>query len=139
MTMTLLTLIVGFSAIAGVDTYQRVLAVNDAERVAGVLRHARGLAQGGTCQVEPCDGPKSEGVRITSREVLLFEGEVFEEEAILDSTPLSSFASAESKDILFLPRSGRSLRHESLHMTDAYGRLRIVSVSEAGVISIDPF
>lgn len=138
MTIALLTFLVGLSALAGSDSYQRALAGSDVERIAGVLRQARSLAQANACRVPPCREPKEQGARITSGEVILFEGPEFSESSALESVPLSGTFVIEPKEILFQPRSGEAVQEERLHLTDRQGQSRTLTISRIGVIAIGP-
>ena len=139
MTIALLAILLSLSALAGNESYQRALAVNDVERIAGVLRHARSLAQAKACRVPPCSEAQAQGVYIFRGGIHMFEGDEFKESSVFESITLSDALLIEPMEVIFLPRSGNALRGGSLRMTDALGRSRTITVSEIGVIAVEPF
>jgi prepilin-type N-terminal cleavage/methylation domain-containing protein len=134
--ISLLAFLGGFSAIAGSDSYQRALSVNDLERIVGALRQARSFAQSNTCRIPPCDEPTPEGVRLKPGGALMFEGSEFRESSVYESISLSESLLIDPGEVIFLPRSGETSTEETFHITDAAGRNRAITVSKSGAINI---
>lgn len=137
-TTALLVSIACLSAVSGFDSYQRMHASSDLERIIGVLRQARSLAQAGTCRIPPCSEPQPIGVRVASGNVALFQGRQFNEHAVFEEIPLSSILSVETADIVFLPRSGYLDKQARISVASSIGRNRTISISSIGVIFIEP-
>jgi|GEM_PF-6237108 len=135
--ISLMTIIGSLSALAGSDTYQRALAAGDVERIVGALYRARAMSQGNVCRIPPCAEPKSQGVHIEQELVSLFEGSEYEEDRVTESYPLSARVVVTPTNISFLPRKGAPIADSIVTIRDAFGRERLITVTEAGVISFD--
>ncbi|HEY0010711.1 MAG TPA: prepilin-type N-terminal cleavage/methylation domain-containing protein [Candidatus Paceibacterota bacterium] len=127
----ILTVLLGGAAWTGASEYRRVAAQSEVDQIMLFLRRARVLAMTESCREAACHAGTIQSVRITSDEIALLDADV-----TYERIPLSGHLQLEPTEISFLPQSGDVKQPVAVRIDTGPGKVRILSVSRIGSISI---
>lgn len=130
-------LVGAFSLVIGMESYRSHSLADDQESLVSALEQARSQAMSGVCVGATCTGGVSHGVHIEAKQLVIFQGAVYNpDDETNNYIPLSDAALTTSglSNVVFAEYSGDSSMPGDIGMSDGAGHVATTSIGVDGQI-----
>jgi prepilin-type N-terminal cleavage/methylation domain-containing protein len=104
--------------------------------ITAILKRARALSQNSICLAETCDNGKKHGAYFSSNQIILFEGESWQnrDEAIDEIYSFDGAITTSSSQVVFEQLTGSTPSSNQIIFTDNTGNETVIEINEQGQI-----